>query len=449
MTLTAKELIRLAAAREIPPVLAEARARIEDEFAWYQQAIADPGNRIYGANTLTGHLDDHRLERQEIESLQATILATHQIGTAPFFDEAEARLIGYAKACTVAAGGTGLSPALYRHLLASIADDAFRPMVPRAASYSCGDVIPGAHWAGALLGHGGFSDRHMLQPGEGLALINGVFVDLGSSIALLPQLHGAILDMLANMHSAASVFGQGRAALVHPGREPGPVADALRHIAAGLPDKPAAPVQLPVSLRSTPELVELAIGVQAHFSAVLDSHLQRGSANPYICRESGQILSQASFMAPDLSVAKSSLCEMVLFAMWACQSRIAAACAQLEPLLLATGNAMTAVQVPKLTQALLEDARLHAGRRTFASGAATSRGVEDLWTYGTSLTGLLRLLIADWRRMESAQHRVLALLAAPAAGRREGLRRLQRELLDPLRPDPEGRGELASTLGFA
>lgn len=438
----------MAAAREVPPALEEASARVREEFSWYQKAIGGLGNRIYGANTLTGHLDGHRLNNQEIESLQDTILETHQIGSAPFFDEPEARLIGYTKACTVAAGGTGLSPTLYRHLLASIGDDAFRPMVPRAASYSCGDVIPGAHWAGALLAHDTFRQRHKLQPGEGLALINGVFVDLGSSVALLPQLQRAILDMLVNMRAAANVFAQGRAQLEHRAREPGPVADVLKIIASGLPELPATTRQLPVSLRATPELVEVAISVSSQFNTILDNHLQRGSANPYVCPETGHILSQASFMAPDLSVAKSSVCEMVLFAMWACQSRISAACAQLEARLLTTGDAMTAVQIPKLTQALLEDARLLAGRRAFAGGSSTSSGVEDLWTYGANLTNQLRLLIADWRRMESAQHRVLALLRTSDAGRPEQLQKFRHDILRPIDFNPPDRADLASTLDF-
>lgn len=448
MAVTALELIRLAAKRQIPDVLSHAHTQLADEFDWYQQVIANPQNRIYGANTLTGHLDGHRLSGADIESLQSMILETHQIGPQPYFDEVQTRLIGYTKACAVAFGGTGLSPGLYEHLLAAISDDAFRPAVPKSASYSCGDVIPGAHWAGALIQHAGFNNRHKLHPGEGLALINGVFVDLGSSIALLPELQESILDMLCNMWVAARVFGQARTSFQHPRREPGPAAAALALIGRDLPPEPVAGVQLPVSLRSTPELVELVFGVHAQTVVALDSHLQRGSANPYVCRESGQVVSQASFMAPDLSVIKSSLCETLLFAMWACQGRIEAICSRLELATPTQGEAMLLVQIPKLTQAMLEEARLQAGRRTFASGGSTSNGIEDLWTLGVAITSQIQVLLAQWRRLEAAQQHLLSVLGVAPSKRHKELATLRNTLFQPPDVSLPVRSEFASALGF-
>lgn len=448
MAITALELVRLAENRKIPAAWTDARQGVADDFDWYQRAIADPLNRVYGANTLTGHLDGHCLSGSIIDSLQSMILQTHRIGQQPYFDEMQARLIGYTKACAASLGGTGLSPELYGHLLEAVSDDAFRPLVPRSASYSCGDVIPGAHWADALIQHRGFIKRHPLRPGEGLALVNGSFVDVGSTIALLPEFHAAILDMLCNMWTAARVFGQSPASVQIPRRGQSPALAALELIARDLAAGPTTGAQLPVSLRSTPELVDLVLGIHAQILATLDKHLHRGSANPYVCRESGQIVSQASFMAPDLSVVKSSLCETLLFAMWACQSRIEAVCSQLEAEAVTQGETMFLVQIPKLTQAMLEESRVQTGRRTFASGSSTSKGVEDLWTLGTTISSQIQMLLAQWRRLEAAQHRLLSVLEAAPGKRRGELAGLRSTLF--LEPDAALplRAEFASVLGL-
>lgn len=435
MKVTATRLLRWSREREIPALLVEASARVSDESSWYQQAIATSGRDIYGATTMTGHLDARSLAPADVDRLQATILDTHQIGSAPYFDVTEARLIGYAKAVAVASGGTGLSGEVYAHLLRCLADPGFQPQVPCTASYSCGDVIPGAHWARAMLDHDGFSGSHPLQPGEALALINGMFVDIGSSVALLPPLRACIAGMLANARLAARCFGQSREEFLQPARTATSTAPAMAFVVGDMPGRACSPRQAPVSLRATPELVDTVLSCYRGLVDTLDSHLSHGSANPFVSMEAGQVLSQASFMSPVLSVAKSAACESILFAMWACQSRILAIATRLEADLPAGTANMAIVQIPKLSQAVLEEARLRAGRRAFASGGATSQGVEDLWSHGVSLTAQLKCLLDSWGRLEGAQARLLQLLADGAE--REQPRRLDALLREPVSALPE------------
>lgn len=435
MEITAAQLLEWSHQGSTPQQLLEASDRVHREFCWYQQAIATSGRHIYGATTMTGHLDARNLSAQDVDRLQALILETHHIGSAPYFDDAEARLIGYAKAVAVATGGTGLSREVYVHLLHCLADEHFRPRIPSAASYSCGDVIPGAHWARAMLDHDDFSHAHPLRPGEALGLINGVFVDLGTSVALLPPLRACIGDMLINARLAARCFGQSRAEFLQPARTASHALPAMAFVIGDMPRESSGHGQAPVSLRATPELVDVVLSCYRSLVETLDSHLSHGSANPFVSMEAGQVLSQASFMSPVLSVTKSAACESILFAMWACQSRILAIAARLEAEMPAGMGNMAIVQVPKLAQAVLEDARMGAGRRAFASGGATSQGIEDLWSHGVSLTTQLKSLLHAWRRLEGAQYRLLRILAGDQAGDRE-------RRLDGLRHDPvSARGE--------
>src|SRR5690606_35212620 len=105
---------------------------------------------------------------------------------------------------------------------------------------------------------------------------------------------------------------------------------AMAFVVGDMPDEASGHGQVPVSLRATPELVDVVLGCYRSLVQTLDSHLAHGSANPFVSMEAGQVLSQASFMSPVLSVAKSAACESILFAMWACQSRILAIAARLE-----------------------------------------------------------------------------------------------------------------------
>lgn len=379
-----------AAACRVPDAL---RARVDTiaaEADWYHARIEAGEQPVYGATTLTGHLDSVRVPAGDAAALQQRIIDSHCIGSAPFHPPATARLIGHAKAHAVAAGGSGLSPAIYAHLLDTLGDPAFEPQVPANASYSCGDVIPGAHWARALLAHGGFAGRNALQPGDALALVNGSFVDLGVTLAMLPALREALVACLANSAEVArAVAGSESAA------------------------------QAEVSIRATPELRNALLPAAAALVRILGEELASPSANPLVLPLAGRIESQASFMSPRLSIAKSALAEAVLFASWACQGRIEALARRIDGL--------DVVQVPKLSQAWLEESRSRLGRRLFASGGSTSQGIEDLWSFGMLASAQLEHGIATWVRMEAVLGWLLRLHAADAPADRAALLVLLRE----------------------
>lgn len=412
------ELLDQAAAGRGPDDLRARTDAVAREAAWYQAQIGG-GEPVYGATTLTGHLDSVRIPVDQAAKVQQRIIDSHCVGTAPFYPPATARLIGHAKARTVAAGGSGLSAAIFKHLLDTLPDPEFQPRIPALASYSCGDVIPGAHWARALLEHDGFARNCALQPGDALALINGNFVDLGATLALVPPLRGALAACAANSRQLAQAMGQPAESLLRAS-VPATVRPVLELVAAtdggDAAPIPAAPTQVEVSIRATPQLLAALFPAAATLVRVLGEELAAPSANPMVSAAAQRIDSQASFMSPRLSIAKSGLAEAVLFASWACQGRIAAVARRLE----ANGgegfDGLDVIQVPKLTQAWLEESRLRLGRRLFASGSDTSQGIEDLWTFGTIASAQLDHGIATWTRMEATLSLLLRLLQSPSTG---------------------------------
>src|SRR5262245_4351235 len=182
---TLREFLASAEALTLPPLLAKGKSRVAASYREWLSFLAEcPDRAVYGVSTYPGHQDVRRTSGDQ--AFQAALLDGHAISCEAPYEAFEARCIGYAKAYALAAGGALVSPALYDGVCRAITDPRFAPDVPRFSSYSCGDVIPGAHWTKALLRH--LDPHHVLRPGEAMALINGAFVHVGVSCALAKRL---------------------------------------------------------------------------------------------------------------------------------------------------------------------------------------------------------------------------------------------------------------------
>src|SRR5699024_10076722 len=102
---------------------------------------------MYGVNTFVGHLDNETILGDQIEAFQNSLIDNHSIGLDQYYSEKEALYITYAKLHFLSLGGSGITLDLYNHLLDIVKNDDTTFYVPKASSYSCGDVIPAAHWA--------------------------------------------------------------------------------------------------------------------------------------------------------------------------------------------------------------------------------------------------------------------------------------------------------------
>lgn len=402
------------AKRSAPSIWNAGAEGLAGEHRHLQALVRDPAVHVYGANTLTGHRDDEAVA--DPSAMAEEILRTHAIGSPPWLDPHTARCVGYAKLYAWSAGLSGVSPELFEGVARLVTSDAFRPDVPSGASYSCGDVIPASHWAKAVLGELSRTGAHSVQPGEAMALINGSFVHVGQAAAMVANIqkvtvlaveaaalfHSATLANSSNLYYVATAE---RAWASH----------AVRHLLerVGRP-MVAAQAQDPVSIRAIPQVLEAWGNAVGDFLEEVGYLLFKPSGNPFIDEAHAFPISQASFLAPTLSIKTSAMIEAALFLMWAVLGWTKHLLSGRVPGVPRDGATSSSplglIQSPKLMAAICEKARMDLGRRTFAAGADTSYGTEDLWTNGVlslsqlegaleSLEGMLRLAVWAVRRV--------------------------------------------------
>lgn len=382
------------------PLTMQERALLADEHR-HQAALVAAGVHVYGASTSLGHRDG--APAAPARQLWHDIVASHAIGDAPWCADEVVRCITAAKLCNWRVGGSGVSPELFDHVVALTADPEFRPCVPQANTYSSGDVIPATHWAQAVLAGTPACGAFAGLP-EPMPLINGAFVHLGQALALLEPMRAAWSVFFSNTVSVVRHGMRNRSFLLGGVEQRArPAQAALRRLRGALVHTEASggERQDAVSLRATDEVFETLLVAISQFGEQLASALQRPSGNPLIDTRQGAPVSQASFMLPALSVAQSALIEAILFAMWACVGRVSYVLSGELPAVPRDGvteaGALGFIQRPKQMMAVLEEARLLAGRRTFASGGVTSYGIEDLWSQGVSVSRSLAQVIAQFQ----------------------------------------------------
>ncbi|MCZ0941864.1 MAG: aromatic amino acid lyase [Gammaproteobacteria bacterium] len=372
--------------RSAPPLWAAGADRLDAEHRHLQALVRDPAVRVYGANTLMGHRDAETIPNPE--AMTAEILRTHAIAAPPWHDRHTARCIGYAKLYSWAAGLSGVSPELFEGVSELVTREDFNPQVPVGASYSCGDVIPASHWAKAVLDELSRSGFHEVRPGEAMALINGSFVHVGLAVAMVSNLQrtsALAVEAAALFHSAAlanpsNLYFVATAERAWASKAVRYVADRSRRSLA------ATGTQDPVSLRAIPQVLETWSDAVGDFLGELNYLLFKPSCNPFIDERYAFPISQASFLAPTLSVKTGGVIEAALFLMWALLGWTSHLLSGRVPDIPRDGSTAASplgqIQRPKLMTAICEKARMDLGRRTFAAGSDTSYGIEDIWTNG-------------------------------------------------------------------
>lgn len=385
--------------RRAAPEWVEGQARVAASYA----ALLDylerhPETQIYGFNTLSGHRDDHRLDDDAARAFQDELIASHVISDAPDYDQRLALTITATKIAQLSHGGATLSAGLYGQLLAAFENVDFAPSVPRQSSYSCGDVIPGAHWARGVLDYlAATGTPYRLGRGEGMALINGSFVHLGYAAGAARPL-AALWAMQLDAARSDLVLGRADAGMLDYARQVGTALPSSTLDYLGATGGPLGGAQWPVSFRAIPETLALLFTSYREFFGEIDRELGLPSGNPLLAPGAGGLRphAQASFMLPLLAVRTSAVLEALMFSASAELGRVKwLLSGNVEGIPLdgqLGGDDIAFIQWPKLMQAMVEELRMVLGRTLYASGGDTSFGVEDLWSNG--VTNLDRLVAA-------------------------------------------------------
>ena len=237
--------------------------------------------------------------------------------------------------------------------------------------------------------------------GEIMALINGNFVHVGQAVAMVAKLERtSVLTVEAAMlfHSVARANPSNLCFVSTAERAW--AAHAVRHIAQrdGRPPA-AAEVQDPVSMRAIPQVLETWGVAVDDFLEETNYLLFKPSCNPFVDERHAFPLSQASFLAPTLSVKTGALIEAALFLMWAVLGWTKHLLSGRVDGIPRDGSTATSplglIQHPKLMQAICERARIDLGRRIFAAGSDTSYGIEDIWANGVFTLAQLEQALDD------------------------------------------------------
>lgn len=419
--------------RRAPERWRDARDRVAAERARFDALMAErPDLDVYGVNTLSGHRDAEG--GQDPAKVNAALLESHDLPVgggagvaADPFNEDAVLCVTAAKICQIAAGGSLVAPQTYDALIAFIEDKARTHLgALHPTSYSCGDVIPGARWAHIALARG---ERPLarLAPGEAMALINGSFVQTGVALHIAEPLHQAVCAVLETAGVYLHLIGGRRGLLDEAGAGADPfVARWARRWAERLaPDDVVTTPQAPVSARALAQIAIALVAARRDFEAAIARGLSEPSNNPLMrVGEDGavRLVSQGSFLALDLTLATERLIDVMLAVLWNIAERtkhlLSGAVEGVARDGASADNPIRHIQLPKAIQAALERARRRFGVRAFATGGATSYGVEDFWTHGLGLLHDLRALMMQLSEVGVAEGRVLAELIPPETAER-------------------------------
>ena len=324
-TLTGRELGLEEVAALLPcsqwQLAPDALARVQASRDAVERAVAK-GEVSYGITTGFGAFANRRIPPEQLLDLQANLVRSHSVGVGTPLAPAHVRRILLLKANNLAAGFSGVRPAVVEALLALLAHDVL-PLIPgRGSVGASGDLAPLAHLSLAVIGEGAAisNGEHLdgasvcgaagfepltLQAKEGLALLNGTQVStalaidgwqrarrlLDSSIVLgaltVEALAGSHAPFDARIHEARGQAGQRR------------VAAGLRRL-LGASEIHASHadcdrVQDPYSVRCLPQVAGAVWDTIEHAGRVLAGEVNGVSDNPLIFGD--DILSGGNFHA--------------------------------------------------------------------------------------------------------------------------------------------------------
>jgi histidine ammonia-lyase len=316
----ARDGARVALAAEVAPRLASARAVVE--------RLVHAGTPIYGVNSALGANVGEPIEASALESFQAAAIRARAVGVGPPYDATSVRAMLFARAASLAVGGTGVSPNVVDALVALL-NGRVHPRVPRHGSIGVADLPQLSHLALVLIGEGEAEVASNSLPGakalaqagiaplrlgarDALALISANSATVGRAVLVL---HDAF-RLLAQWNAAVALSYEGFRANLSPldarvvQARPAPgqveIAGRLRDLLAGsrlLAPGSARRVQDPLSLRCVPQVHGALWWMLGEARAQVELELNHAGESPLVLVEDGEMLSTSNFHVPALALA--------------------------------------------------------------------------------------------------------------------------------------------------
>ncbi|WP_387690527.1 histidine ammonia-lyase [Photorhabdus sp. RM71S] len=392
-------------------------------------------NRIaYGINTGFGLLASTRIEEDNLEKLQRSLVVSHAAGVGEALDDNMTRLIMVLKINSLSRGYSGIRLAVIQALIALVNAEIY-PHIPCKGSVGAsGDLAPLAHMSLLLLGEGQAHyqgewlpakealAKANLQPitlaaKEGLALLNGTQVSTAFALRGLFEAEDLLAAaIVCGSLSVEAALGSRKPfdARVHAVRgQQGQidVAALYRHVleeSSELSDSHinCPKVQDPYSLRCQPQVMGACLTQLRYAADVILTEANAVSDNPLVFAEQGEVISGGNFHAEPVAMASDNLA-LVLAEIGALSERRIALLmdshmSQLPPFLVENGGVNSGFMIAQVTAAALASENKALAHPASVDSLPTSANQEDhvsmapaagrrLWEMAENTRGILAI----------------------------------------------------------
>ncbi len=410
-----------------------ANAAIEASVACVNQVVEE-NRTVYGINTGFGLLAQTRIKKEDLESLQRSLVLSHATGLGEAISDDLVRLIMVLKVNSLARGFSGIRRSVLDALITLINQEIY-PCIPlRGSVGASGDLAPLAHMSAVLLGEGKaryqgqwISAQKALEiaglkplslaPKEGLALLNGTQVSTAYALRGLFEAE--------DLYAAATVCGSLTVEATLSSRSPfdarihsirgqqGQIdaAEAYRHL---LQDRSEVSdshtdcdkVQDPYSLRCQPQVMGACLTQIRQAASVLLVEANAVSDNPLVFADSGDIISGGNFHAEPVAMAADNLALAIAEIGSLTERRVSLMMdkhmSQLPPFLVENGGVNSGFMIAQVTAAALASDNKALAHPHSVDSLPTSANQEDhvsmapnagkrLWEMAENTRGVLAI----------------------------------------------------------
>ncbi len=285
---------------------------------------------VYGVSTGFGKMSRVRIPRKELTALQRNLILSHSTGVGGPISPEATRIVLLLRTNALVKGYSGVRPDLVK-MLVQMFNKSVLPVMPRQGSVGAsGDLAPLSHMALVVIGMGEavYQGRRMsgsaalrkagikpliLQPKEGLALINGT--QIMTALAAVTLVRAENLMRHADLAAAMSVEAlkgtntafDPRIQAVRPYKHQELSASNLRKLLANswimASHVDCGKIQDPYCLRCVPQVHGASRAALAHLEEVLNIEFNAANDNPLIFPDEEEILSGGNFHGQPVALA--------------------------------------------------------------------------------------------------------------------------------------------------
>ena len=388
---------------------ADVRSAIDAAASLVRNA-ANGDEAVYGVNTGFGKLANVAIDPEKMTKLQRNLILSHCCGVGEALDAKTTRLMMVLKLLSLGRGASGVVWETV-DLIVGMVNKGVLPVIPVQGSVGAsGDLAPLAHMAAVMIGEGeayyegtvmhgakalakaGLSPV-ILEPKEGLALINGTQFSTACALAALfdawrnasASVVTAALSTDAMMGSTAPLVDELHTLRGHPGQIA--VARGQRAIMQGSEIREShrdddTRVQDPYCIRCQPQVTGAAMDLLHFAGRTLTIEANAVTDNPLVLVDEGRIVSGGNFHAEPVAFAADqialSLAEIGAIA----QRRVAlmvdpSLSFDLPPFLTMDPGLNSGFMIAEVTTAALMSENKHLANPCSTDSTPTSANQED------------------------------------------------------------------------